>query len=201
MKALPYTMLGLAGPSGGGKGTVKALLLTFPELFTFSVSCNTRPLGEDEVQGVDYDSVTREEFEQRIAAGYFEEWEEINGDYYGTPKSEIERAKNEGKVLLFDIDVKGMRKLKGIFGKQFLAVFIDSGDDTSLYERRIRERKRSSDTEEKIVRRVARIPEELPIGRDNADIILQNKGTKELLLRLAEDMLIAKIFKVGKLPK
>jgi guanylate kinase len=194
-------MLGLAGPSGGGKGTIKALLLTFPELFTFSVSCNTRPLAEDEVQGVDYDSVTREEFERRIAADYFEEWEEINGDYYGTPKSEIERAKTEGKVLLFDIDVKGMRKLKGIFGKQFLAVFIDSGNDPSLYERRIRERKRSSDTEEKILRRVARIPEELPIGRDNADIVLENKGTRDQLLRLAEDTLIGKIFKVAKSTK
>jgi guanylate kinase len=153
------------------------------------------------VQGVDYDSVTREEFERRIAADYFEEWEEINGDYYGTPKSEIERAKTEGKVLLFDIDVKGMRKLKGIFGKQFLAVFIDSGNDPSLYERRIRERKRSSDTEEKILRRVARIPEELPIGRDNADIVLENKGTRDQLLRLAEDTLIGKIFKVAKSTK
>lgn len=188
------TMLVIIAPSGGAKGTtVKRLLNDWGHKFIFSVSCTTRVPGDEEVEGKDYFFITEEEFKKRIAEGYFFEYEIINGDYYGIPNYQFEEAKKQGKILLFDVDVKGGLKLQKQFeGDGFLMVFIDSGDDVAVYEKRIRERKRKSDTEEKITRRVARVPEELKIGRENANLILENRHTLEEFIRLVDDVLVRK---------
>src|SRR5512140_1643597 len=102
----------ISAPSGAGKTTIaRAMLERFPSL-SFSVSATTRPRREAEIDGRDYFFLSRQEFERRIAAGEFVEWEKIYGDYYGTLKAEVARAAAEGRGLLFDIDVKGGLSIK-----------------------------------------------------------------------------------------
>ncbi|MDB4984293.1 MAG: Guanylate kinase [Patescibacteria group bacterium] len=187
-------ILAITACSGGGKGTcVKCLLKNCPDKFLFSISCTTRDQAEGEVDGKDYHFLkSKEEFKKKIDEGYFLEWEEVSGNYYGTPKSQYEEAQRTGKILLLDIDVKGGRRLKELFGDDILVVFINAGKNVDVYEKRIRERKRTSDTESSIQKRIKRIPEELPIGME-FEIILDNMYNEERFVRLIEDVLIDRI--------
>ena len=86
------TLIVLSAPSGGGKSTIaKALFAAFPNL-RFSISATTRAVRPGEVNGREYYFLKIEEFERRIKAGELVEYEQIYGDYYGTLKSEIEKA-------------------------------------------------------------------------------------------------------------
>lgn len=115
-----------SAPSGSGKTTiVKHLLQKNPDL-GFSISASTRDRrGRAEQHGKDYYFLTPEEFKKKIDNDEFIEWEEVyEGNYYGTLKSEIERIWNEGKNVIFDVDVKGGLNLKKYFGDKALAVFM-----------------------------------------------------------------------------
>ncbi len=115
-----------SAPSGSGKTTiVRHLLETNPNL-GFSISACTRDKrGRNEVHGKDYYFLTPEEFRQRIEKGDFVEWEEVYpGNFYGTLKEEVQRIWDQGKAVIFDVDVKGGLTLKEYFGDQALAVFV-----------------------------------------------------------------------------
>ena len=103
----------VTAPSGAGKTTiVKHLLNKFPEL-DFSVSATTRAQREGEMSGRDYYFTTAERFKELIEEGAFLEWEEVYHDqFYGTLKSEAERLWDEGKHIIFDIEVHGATNLK-----------------------------------------------------------------------------------------
>ena len=96
-------------PSGAGKTTiVKHLLAKFPDKLAFSISATTRQKREMETNGMDYYFLTKEEFKKKITNDEFIEWEEVYDDqYYGTLKSEITRLWAQGKIVVFDVDVKG----------------------------------------------------------------------------------------------
>lgn len=114
-----------SAPSGSGKTTlVKHCLEKFPKL-EFSVSCTTRQIRGTEQNRVDYYFISPDDFRQKIAENAFVEFEEVYTDkYYGTLKSEVERIWDEGKVVIFDVDVKGGISLKKYFGKNALSIFI-----------------------------------------------------------------------------
>src|SRR5512144_408514 len=97
----------VSAPSGAGKTSIAREILKRNPSLEFSVSATTRPMRAGEADGRDYFFLTREEFERRVRAGEFVEWEEIYGNLYGTLRSEIERALSHGRHLLFDLDVKG----------------------------------------------------------------------------------------------
>ena len=107
-------LLVLTAPSGAGKTTiVHHLLKTFPFL-GFSVSATTRKKRGHEIDGKDYYFHSEKAFREKINAGQFAEFEEVYpGQYYGTLRSEIERLWTEGKVVVFDIDVKGGQPTQG----------------------------------------------------------------------------------------
>src|SRR5579871_3669073 len=101
------SLIVLSAPSGAGKTTIaRRILADHPAEVMFSVSATTRAMRPLERDGIDYYFLTREKFEELIATGKLIEHEEIFGNYYGTPVSEIERAREMGKRLVFDIDVK-----------------------------------------------------------------------------------------------
>lgn len=103
---------------------VKYCLGVFPEL-QFSISATTRALRGEEIHGKDYFFLSVEEFKNLIAEDAFVEYEEVYQDkFYGTLKSEVERIWQEGKVVIFDVDVKGGVNLKKIFGENALSIFI-----------------------------------------------------------------------------
>lgn len=116
----------LCAPSGSGKSTmVRHLLETYPGEYELSISATTRAPRGQEKHGKEYYFISREAFEQHIQNGDFIEYEQVyEGLYYGTLKSEIDRIQSAGRIIVFDIDVKGGINLKRIFGDEALALFI-----------------------------------------------------------------------------
>ena len=103
----------LSGPSGVGKGTVRKALFEESDIdFQYSISMTTRQPRTGEVNGEDYFFVTREEFEAEIADGGMLEYAEYVGNYYGTPKSFIEKTLAAGRDVLLEIDVQGALQVK-----------------------------------------------------------------------------------------
>ncbi len=101
----------VSGASGVGKGTVLGKMMEKRSDLTFSVSATTRPPRPNEVDGVHYYFVTRERFEEMIAAGEFLEHDEHNENYYGTPRGQAEEKREHGHVLL-DIEPKGADQVR-----------------------------------------------------------------------------------------
>ena len=149
-----------SAPSGSGKTTIVRYLLEQPELnLAFSISATSRPRRAKEKDGVHYYFMTISEFKQHIKNGDFLEWEEVYRDsFYGTLKSEVERLWAEGKNVIFDIDVAGGLRIKRKFPKETLAVFVKP---PSVDELKIRLKKRSTESDDKINMRIAKASVEL----------------------------------------
>lgn len=149
-----------SAPSGSGKTTIVRHLLQQPELnLAFSVSATSRPRRGKEKDGVNYYFITVSEFKKHIKNDDFLEWEEVYRDsFYGTLKSEVERLWAEGKNVIFDIDVVGGLRIKKKFPEQTLAVFVKP---PSVDELKIRLKKRSTESDDKINMRVAKASVEL----------------------------------------
>jgi guanylate kinase len=152
----------IAAPSGCGKTTIaKAILAKYP-VMCFSVSATTRPLRTGEVNGNDYFFLTKAEFEDRIRIGDLVEWEEIYGNYYGTLKSEINRALQQGFVMLFDVDVKGALSIRRHFPNDSVLVFIKPPSFEVLKNRL---ENRNTENPETLKRRLERVPMEMEQGQ------------------------------------
>ena len=164
-----------SAPSGSGKTTlVKHCLQHFPQL-AFSVSCTTRNPRGQEKNGIDYHFISPHEFRKRIADGEFVEFEEVYTDkYYGTLKSEVEKIWNEGKVVIFDVDVKGGIALKKYFEDKALSIFIMPPSVAELERRLIN---RATDDAETIKTRVSKAELEMGFQHD-FDRILVNTDLK-----------------------
>ena len=148
-----------SAPSGSGKSTVIAHLMSKCPEVELSISATSRAPRGAEQDGVEYYFLTNEEFEKRIAAGEFVEYEQVyKGVYYGTLRSELERIWAKGHIIAFDVDVKGGVHLKQIFGDDALSVFIKAPSVEVLRERLVR---RGTDSPEAIEERVAKANAEL----------------------------------------
>lgn len=102
----------ISAPSGSGKSTLVNQLRSLVQRLEFSVSWTTRPPRGSEQDGREYHFTSREEFEQLVAKEEFLEYAEVFGNYYGTPRNALEKAKAEGKDLLLDIDVQGAAQVR-----------------------------------------------------------------------------------------
>lgn len=148
-----------SAPSGCGKTTIIRELMKYFDCFGFSVSATSRQPREGEEYGKDYYFLSREEFMHRVDRNEFLEWEEVySGTCYGTLKSEIERIWNDGRVIVFDVDVNGGRNIKKYFGNDALSIFV-MPPSVEVLEARLRSR--GTDSEDAIVKRLARSTEEL----------------------------------------
>ncbi|MDO9276638.1 MAG: guanylate kinase [Lutibacter sp.] len=161
-----------SAPSGSGKTTIVHHLLKHPELnLDFSVSATSRPQRGKEIHGKDYYFISLKDFQKNVEKGDFVEWEEVyENNYYGTLKKEVERIWEQGKNVIFDIDVVGGLSIKHKFPGQTLAIFVQSPSIDEM-ERRLRHR--NTDCEEKIKERVKKAEKELKFAKD-FDIILVN---------------------------
>lgn len=165
-------LLVFSAPSGSGKTTIVKHLLSIEELnLEFSISATSREARGDEEHGKDYYFISLEEFKQHIKEGDFLEWEEVYRDnFYGTLKSEIERIWAKGKNVIFDIDVAGGLRIKRRYPTETLAVFVKP---PSIDELKIRLKKRSTESEDKINMRIAKASVELATA-PQFDMIIKN---------------------------
>ncbi|AEM70571.1 Guanylate kinase [Allomuricauda ruestringensis DSM 13258] len=149
-----------SAPSGSGKTTIVKHLLDQLELnLAFSISATSRPRRGKEKNGVNYYFMSVSQFKRHIKDGDFLEWEEVYRDnFYGTLKSEVERLWAEGKNVIFDIDVSGGLRIKKKFPEKTLAVFVKP---PSVDELKIRLKKRSTESDDKINMRIAKASVEL----------------------------------------
>lgn len=148
-----------SAPSGSGKTTIVHRLLTrFPQL-KFSVSATSRAMRPGEQNGKDYHFLSVQDFKQYRDQDRFLEWEEVYpNQFYGTLMSEVEKIWNAGGHVVFDVDVKGGLNIKRKFPERTLAVFVAP---PSLQELENRLRKRGTETEESLKKRVGKADQEM----------------------------------------
>lgn len=165
----------LTAPSGSGKTTIARYTMgAFPEL-KFSISATTRSPRDYEEDGVHYYFLSKEEFEDKIKAGEFLEYEEVYpGCYYGTLLSEITRIDREGPILL-DIDVKGAMRVKELFHSSALTIFIYP---PSLDELKLRLVQRGTESKEWLDTRLERAKTEMTY-KDKCDYVVINDDLEE----------------------
>ncbi len=177
-----YSMKGklviFSAPSGAGKTTIVKHLLQKDFGLEFSVSATSRQPRPGEVHGKDYYFLTAEEFRKKIESGEFLEWEEVyEGIFYGTLKNEVERIRDAGKHVIFDVDVVGGLNIKKYYGNEALAVFVQP---PSVEELKNRLRNRSTESEEKINMRISKAEKELEFAGRFDVIIVNNELPKAL---------------------
>ena len=159
-------LLVVSAPSGAGKTTLVEALRETSNLF-YSVSCTTRPPRTGEIDGEDYRFLSEENFRARIAADDFLEYAQVHGDYYGTLREPVVTNLNDGVDVLIDIDTQGAATIRNsedpVIGDALADVFIMP---PNIDELRRRLRKRGTETEEQINRRLETALREMELWRD-----------------------------------
>lgn len=168
-----------SAPSGSGKTTIVRHLLEQENLnLEFSISATSRDPRGEEQHGKDYYFISLSDFKQHIKDEDFLEWEEVYRDnFYGTLKKEVHRIWALGKHVIFDIDVVGGLRIKKKFPERTLAVFVKP---PSVDELKIRLKKRSTESEDKINMRIAKASVELATAPQFDHIILNDDLDKAL---------------------
>ena len=164
----------LSGPSGVGKGTVRKYIMNRNAVpLVFSISMTTREPRATETNGVEYYFVSREEFQKNIDEDNFLEWAEFVGNRYGTPKSYVEKLRNEGKNVILEIEINGAEQvLKKVKDDRVLSFFLKP---PSLKHLEDRIRKRKSESEETIQKRLAKGKSEMEKAKNYDFIILNDR--------------------------
>lgn len=168
----------ISGPSGVGKGTLCNMLIKDLNV-EYSVSYTTRNPREGEIDGVNYNFITVDEFREKIRIGDLLEYNIYNGNYYGTSKSFVMNKINEGKSIILEIDVNGARNVKNIFPDALL-IYIAPPSIEELKRRLIN---RGTESIEKINSRLEIAKEELE-KNDFFDYVIINDVVDEAYLRI-----------------
>ena len=184
-------MLIVSAPSGSGKSTiVQWLMKEHPELkLYFSISCTSRAPRGTEQNGVEYFFISPEEFRDRITKDEFLEYEEVYHDrFYGTLKQQVERQREQGQNVVFDVDVKGGVNIKKHYGDEALSLFIQP---PSVAELRKRLEGRGTDSAEAIEERLAKAEYEMTFASQFDHVIVNDdlQAAKQETLSVVMDFL------------
>lgn len=168
-----------SAPSGSGKTTIVKHLLNKNFNLEFSISATSRPKRGTEIDGKDYYFLSANEFRKKIENNEFLEWEEVYTDkYYGTLKSEVERIRQTGNNVIFDVDVVGGCNIKDYYGNSALSIFIKPPSVNEL-EKRLKAR--STDSDEVIKTRLAKAEFELTF-ESKFDVVIINNVLENALI-------------------
>lgn len=164
----------LSAPSGTGKSTIISKLIEDPMLrLGFSVSATSRKPRGGEKHGIDYFFLTESHFKELVEKGEFVEWEEVySGTCYGTLESEVNRVTDAGDNLIMDVDVKGALNIKKKYGEDALTIFIMP---PSIEELESRLRGRGTDSDETILKRLAKSEYEMTFAREFDEIVVNDQ--------------------------
>lgn len=160
----------LSGPSGSGKDTVLEKLKEMDIVFDKTISATTRPMRDGETDGVDYYFIDKQTFEKRIEEGSFLEYTIYNDNYYGTPKSEVEKHIDKGGCILLKIEVEGAGNVRKAM-PEALSVFIIP---PSMAELESRLKGRGTETEESFQKRFQLAKEELSRAKEYDYVVIND---------------------------
>lgn len=161
----------LSGPSGCGKSTLLKEVYKDIDDYYFSISTTTRDPREGETHGVDYLFTSKEEFEKDIENGDFLEYANVHGNYYGTSLKPINAALEEGKLVIFDIDVQGHEIVREKLDSIVTSVFITT---PNLSELENRLNNRATDSKEVIEKRIKNAKHEVEFFQDYDYLIIND---------------------------
>jgi guanylate kinase len=170
----------LSAPSGAGKTTLCSALRHKPD-FVYAVSCTTRTPRSGEVEGEDYQFLSKEEFDRRVAAGGFLEYAEVHGNKYGTLRAPVIKNLRRGIDVLIDIDTKGAATIRAsgdpFINDALVDVFIMP---PNLEELRRRLMKRGTETEEQIATRLQNAAAEMERWREYKYTIISGSMEEDI---------------------
>jgi len=177
----PGLLLVLSAPSGAGKTTLARRFVGAHDDAHFSVSATTRAPRGAERDGVDYHFVSADRFAALVEEGALAEWAEVYGQRYGTLRATVDEALAAGRVAVFDIDVQGGAQVKAAWPDRAVTVFVLPPSREEL-ERRLR--RRSTDPDEAIARRLDAAREEIARGLAAYDYLVVNDDVEAALGRI-----------------
>ena len=166
----------LSAPSGAGKTTIAKALVERHEDVVFSVSATTRPPRDHEVEGVDYQFLSEQDFQERIEADEFVEWAEVHGHRYGTSRKAVEDALDDGRFLILDVDVQGAMQMRQRIPEAVLVFVLPPAAD-ALVERL---RDRGTEGEDTLTRRIENARGELEQA-SHFDYIVVNENLEQAI--------------------
>lgn len=174
-------LITISAPSGSGKTTLcKALQKVMTDI-EWSTSYTTRSQRNIELDGVDYNFISHDEFEDLIVAQNLAEWENVHGFYYGTPKSTLENAIKYDKTVLLEMDVKGAIRINELYPENSFSIFIIP---PSIQHLRERLKNRGSDSDKRIEIRLQRFQQEMGYQERFDHVMINedlNVATQELI--------------------
>lgn len=160
----------LSGPGGVGKSTIVSELKKIPNFF-FSVSATTREPRSGEINGVAYNFVSDEQFDQMIEENRFLEWATFAGARYGTPSEPVDVALKSNRNVLLEIEIEGARQVRKL-RPDALLVFLKPPDFQALEERI---RGRATESEERIRARLELAREEMAAASEFDEVITNHQ--------------------------
>lgn len=191
MNKLNKNVVIISGVAGSGKGSVWSVLRNYPDKFGISISYTTRPPREGETDGVEYNFISEQEFDQAVKNNEFLEWEEVHFDKYGTKKADLDAIIAKGLIPVLELDVKGMEHIKKMYDN-IISIFITTPTMEDAMERL---KKRGTETEATLKKRISRYKMEMAYAK-NYDYIIVNgdleRAQKELLNILNNTVLTTK---------
>lgn len=159
----------ISSPAGGGKTTITNLLLEELPFLKRVVTYTTRKKRKNEIDGVDYVFLKKEEFENLISQDAFLEYALVHGNYYGTPKKEVFQLLEEGFDVILVIDVQGMKQIKQIYPAVITVFILPPSIDELINRMRLR-----GESEEEIQKRLDTAKKEIPYWKEYDYIVIND---------------------------
>ena len=178
----------ISGPSGSGKTTLLRHLIkdrTLNKRLVKSISLTTRPKRSGERQGKDYFFVTKKQFIQKRKAKKILEWTKYLGYYYATPKDFVDEQLNKSKNVLLCLDLRGVLKIKHLYPRNSVAIFVAPPSLEALEDRI---KKRAKTDKEEMQKRLRLAKKELRASR-RYDYCLVNRDLNAAIKRLKSTIL------------
>ena len=178
----------VVAPSGAGKSSLVNALLEKDPTLCLSVSATTRTPRSGETNGKDYRFVSKVEFAAMQQNNQLLEWAEVHGNFYGTPRDQIDQAIHQGRDILLEIDWQGARQVKRLF-TQTIGIFILPPSIQTLEQRL---QLRGQDSQEVIARRIQAANEEISHAPE-CEYVIINQDLRIALVELTEVIAVARL--------